>query len=88
MRIDMAINARLKLHILVTCRSAGHIRLMTLLAGNLDVEAGQRVASLGMIEPVCRFPIREVVTLQAIVSELALVHVLVAGHAILRQSEK
>lgn len=88
MRIDMAINARLELHVFITRRSAGHVRLMTLFAGNLDVEAGQRVASLGVIEPVCRFPVREVMTLQAIVSELALVHVLVAGHAILRQSEK
>jgi hypothetical protein len=41
-----------------------------------------------MVKLLGRFPIGEVMTLQAIVSELALVHVLVAGHAILRQSEK
>jgi hypothetical protein len=87
-RIDMAVDARLELHVFVTRRSTGHVRLMTLFAGNLDVQTGQCIAGLGVIEPVCRFPVREVMTLQTIVSELALVHVLVAGHAILRQSEK
>ena len=84
----MAVNAGLELHILVTRRTTGYIRLVALLAGNLDVQTGQRVAGLGVIELVCRFPVREVMTLQAIVSELAFVNVLVARHAILRQSEK
>ena len=87
-RIDMAFNARLELHVLVTRRSTGHVRLVALLAGNLDVQTGQWITGLGVIEPVCRFPVREVMTLQAIVSKLALVHVLVTGHAILRQSEE
>jgi hypothetical protein len=87
-RIDMAVNAGLELHIFIARWSAGHIWLMALLAGNLDVKTGQRIAGLGVIELVCCFPVREVMTLQAIVSELTLVHVLVAGHAILRQSEK
>jgi len=87
-RIDMAVDARLELHVFVTRRSAGHVRLVALLAGNLDVQTGQWIAGLGVIEPVCRFPVREVMTLQTIVSKLALVHVFVAGHAILRQSEK
>ncbi len=87
-RIDMAVDARLELHVLVTSRSAGHVRLVALLAGNLDVQTGQRVASLGMVKLLCRFPVREVVAGLALISELALVHVLVAGHAILRQSKK
>jgi hypothetical protein len=87
-RIDMAVDARLELHVFVTRRSAGHVRLVALLAGNLDVQTGQWIAGLRMVKLVCRFPVCEVMTLQTIVSELALVHVLVAGHAILRQSEK
>lgn len=39
MRIDMAVNARLEFHVFVTRRSTGHIRLVTLFAGNLNVAA-------------------------------------------------
>jgi len=45
-RIDMAVHARLELHVFVTHRAAGHVRLVALFARNLDVLAGQRVAGL------------------------------------------
>lgn len=83
MRVNMTVDASLKLHVLVTCRPARFVRLMTFLAGNLNVLTGQGVAGLGMIKLLCRFPIHIVVALQAIVSELALVHILVASDAIL-----
>jgi hypothetical protein len=38
MRIDMAVDAGLELHVPVTCRTAGHIRLVALLALDLDVK--------------------------------------------------
>ena len=83
MRVNMAVNAGLELHIFVTRRSAGQIRLVALLAGNLDVQTGQRVASLGVIEVVCSFPIREVMAGLAFSSELTLVWIFVACNAIL-----
>ena len=38
-RIDMAVNAGMELHVFVTRRSAGHVRLVTLFAGDPDVKA-------------------------------------------------
>ena len=87
-RIDMAVDAGLELHVPVACRTAGHIRLVALLAGDLDVKTGEGIAGLGVIELVGRFPVRVIVTLQAIVSELAFVHIFVARDAILRQPEE
>src|ERR1700681_3599092 len=45
-RIDMAIIARLELHVFVTRRAARHVWLVALFALNLEVEAGQRVVGL------------------------------------------
>ena len=87
-RIDMAVDAGLELHVPVACRTAGHIRLVTLLALDLDVKTRQRIARLGVIELLCRLPVHVIMTLQAFVSELAFVHIFVARYAILRQSEK
>src|ERR1700674_4442380 len=84
----MAVNASLELHVLVARRSARLVWLMALLAGNLDVQAGQWVAGLRVIELLRRFPIRKVMALQAIIAQLSLVHILVARHAVLGQSEK
>ena len=88
MRIDMAVDAGLELHVPVACLAAGHIRLVALLALDLDVKTRQGIASLGVIELLCRLPVHVIMTLQAIVSELAFVHILVARYAILRQPEK
>src|ERR1700674_4522124 len=87
-RVDMAVNAGLELHVSVACRTAGQIRLVALLAIDLDVKTRQGIASLGVIELLCRLPVHVIMTLQAIVSELAFVHILVARYAILRQPEK
>ncbi len=87
-RIDMAVDARLELHVPVACLTAGHIRLVALLALDLNVKTRQRIAGLGVIELLCRLPIHVIMTLQAFVSELAFVHIFVAGYAILRQPEK
>src|SRR5260370_6782667 len=82
-RIDMTINAGLELHVLVACRSAGLTWFVALFAGDLDVEAGQRVASLGMVKLLCCFAICEVVARLAFITELALVRILVAREAVL-----
>ena len=82
-RIDMAVNAGLELHVPVACRTAGHIRLMTLLAFNFDVKTRQRIAGLGVIELLRSFPVHVVMALQTIVSELTFVHIFVARYAIL-----
>src|ERR1700687_5422439 len=87
-RIDMAVDAGLELHVPVACRTARYIRLVALLAIDLDVKTRQRIAGLGVIELFCRLPIHVIMTLQAIVSELAFVHIFVARYAILRQPEK
>lgn len=88
MRIDVAVNAGTEFHVLVTRWPSGHIGLVAFLTSNLDVEAGQRIAGLRVIELLCGFPIREVVALQAVVAELAFVHIFVARYTILRQPEK
>src|SRR6267378_4495587 len=87
-RIDMAVDAGLELHVPVACRTAGHIRLMALLALDLDVKTRQRIAGLGVIELFCRLPVHVIMTLQTIIPELTFVHIFVARYAILRQSEK
>ena len=83
MRIDMAVDAGLELHVPVARRPVGHIRFVALLALDLDVKTRQRIARLGVIELLCRLPVRVIMTLQAIVSELALVPIFVARHAVL-----
>ena len=87
-RIDMAVDASLELHVPVTRRAAGHIRFVALLAVDLDVKTRQRIAGLGVIELLCCLPVRVIMALQAIVSELAFVDIFMARHAVLRQSEK
>jgi hypothetical protein len=87
-RIDVAVEAGLEFHVLVTGRPAGHIRLVAFLAFDLDVKTCQRIPGLGVVELFRRLPVRKIMTLQAVVSELALVNIFVAWHAILRQAEK
>src|SRR5258708_1150702 len=87
-RIDMAVDAGLELHVPVACRTAGHIWLMALLALDLDVKTCQRIAGLGVIELLRSLPVHVVMALQTIVPELTFVHIFVARYAILRQPEK
>lgn len=88
MRINMAIDAGTEFHVVVAHGPARHIRLVALLASDLDVPARQRIAGLRVIELFPGFPIREIVAAQAIVAEPPLVNVLVARYAILRKPEK
>ncbi len=83
-RIDMAVDASLELHVPVTCRTAGHIRFVALLTVHLEVQTCQRIAGLRVIKLFGGLPIHVIMTLQAIVSKLAFVHIFVARHAILR----
>jgi len=87
-RVDMTVVAGLELHVPVACWAAGHIRLVALLALDLEVKTRQGIARLGVIELLCRLPVHVIMTLQAIVPELAFVHIFVARYAILRQPKK
>lgn len=83
-RIAMAVDASLELHILVTGRPSRDIWFVALLAGYLNVHAGQWIARLRMIKLLRCFPILEVVAGLALISELALVRILVTRDAVLR----
>ena len=86
--IDVTIEASGKLHVLIAWWPARLVRLVAFFASDFDVQARQRIARLRMVKLIRGFPIRKVVALQAVVAELALVHIFVARHAILGQSEK
>ena len=86
--IDVAVGAGREFHVLVPRRPAGHIRLMTLLAGNLNMRAGQGIARFRVVELLGRLPIHEVVTALAVIAELSLMWILVTGYAFLRQAPK
>lgn len=84
MRIGMAIGALRE-------RNAGESRLasrrrgsMALRTGNLSVQAGQRVMGFRMIEIRRCLPIYEIVTLQTIRTQAAVMNVFMARNAILR----
>lgn len=61
---------------------------MAFRARHLRMEAGERVPGLRVVELRCRFPVHEVVTLQTILSQLAVVNIFVATDAVLRQAQK
>lgn len=82
-RIRVAIETTRKLHVPVARRPARHVRLVALLAGHLYVQTSQRITRLGMVELFGCFPIVEIVALQAVVSELSLVGIFMAGQTIL-----
>ena len=56
-------------------------------AGDLDVQARQGVARLGMVKPRGCLPVREIVALRAIGAEPTLVGVFVTGDAVLGKAE-
>lgn len=84
----MAVCAGSEFHVLVTRRTAGHIGLMALLTGNLDMRSGQGIARFRVVKLLGRLPIREVVAALAVLAELSLVWILVASHTVLRQAKK
>ena len=61
---------------------------MALLAGDFGVETGQRVARSRVIELFCGFPVFDVVAFRAIVAELTLVRIGMAGRARGRLAEE
>lgn len=61
---------------------------VALLAGHLRVQSGQRIFRPGVIELRDVFPILEVVTLLAVLSQAAIVGILVAGSASLRNPQE
>ena len=87
-RVEMAVQARGEANAPESRRAARHVRLVTLFARDLDVQTGQWVASLGMVEILGSLPIVDIVTALAVVSELTLVRIGVAGEAILREAEE
>lgn len=86
MRIEMARGAGAKFHVLETRGAARCIGLVTFFAGDFGVQAGEWVPGFGMIEVFCCLPILGVMAGGAILAELTLVVVLVAGDAFLRQA--
>lgn len=65
------------------CPSAAGVRLH----GN-PMPAGQGIARLRVVELLGGFPVREIVATLAVIAELALVRILVAGDAILGERKK
>lgn len=86
--IDVARGAGVKLHVFVTRRATRHVRLVTFFAGHLDMQSGQGIPRFRVIKLLGRFPVREIVATLAVIAELALVRIFVAGHAILREPKK
>ena len=80
--IDMTRRAGIELHVLVARWPARLVRLVTLFAGDFDVETRQRIARLRMVKLIRGLPICKVVALQAVVTELTFMHIFVARHAI------
>lgn len=87
-RVHVAVDTLCELHVFVAGRAAGDIGLVAFFASHLNVLTGQRVACLRMVKLFCRFPIGEIVALQAVVAELALMGIFVARHAVLGKPEK
>ena len=86
-RIEVAIAAVRELHVFESRRAARRVRLVALLAGNLCVQSGQRIARFGMVELLRVLPIVHVVTACAILPELPFVNVFVTALALRRQTQ-
>jgi hypothetical protein len=69
-------------------RAARSGRRMAFFAGHLRVKSRQGVSRFAVIELLRRFPIHEIVALEAILAQLPLVRIVVAGNAILHQSKE
>ena len=87
MRIEMARITRRKFHVFEARRPAWGFGLVTFFAGDRLVQTCKRVARLGVIELLCRFPIGRVMATCAIRAQLSFVIVHVARDAFLRQPQ-
>ena len=84
MRITMAIGTFGKGHPGELSGTSRFGRSVTLCASDLGVQSRERKPRFGMIDFRRGFPVDEIVTLQTVFSQLAMMHVLVTGDAILR----
>lgn len=81
-RIEVTVGADGELHILVSSIFRGlarRIRLVTLIAGHLDVQASEWITGLRMVEILAHFPGFDVVAFRTCVSKLTPMHVFMAG---------
>jgi len=77
-RIEVAVRTRAELHVAIPGRAAGCVRLVALFAGYLNVQTGQRIASLGVVKVLAGLPTFHVVAFRALVAQLALMRIRVA----------
>jgi hypothetical protein len=82
MRIQVTGCAGRKMHVLEPRRPPGDVRLVAFLAIHLNVQAGQGIACLRVIELFRSFPVAYVVTTLTIRPQLAFMKIFVAGGAV------
>lgn len=87
-RVRVAIRALAERHARESRRPSGCCGRMALRAGYLRMQAGEGISRFGVIDFCGRLPVHKIVALQAILPELPVVNVLVAGHTIRREPEK
>ena len=87
-RVRMAIGASIELDSGELHRLVGAGGEMALLAGHLGVHAGQRIFCFRMVELLGLLPVSNVVAAHAVCTKLSFVDILVARHAVLRESLK
>jgi hypothetical protein len=87
MRIEVTRIAGSKFHVFEARWPAWGIGLVAFFACDGDVQTGERVTRLGVIELLGSFPISGVMAARAILAQLSLVIVHMARHACLRQSQ-
>ena len=88
MRIGVALRAFGEPHTGISRGASGLCRGVAFRAGDVRVQARQREPGFRMVELCGRLPVNKVVALQAVLSELAVMNILVTCHANLRQPEK
>lgn len=88
MRIGVAIRTFGERHTGKSRGASGFWRGVAFRASDVRVQAHQREPGFRMVELCGRLPVNKVVALQAVLSELAVMNILVTCHASLRQPEK
>ena len=87
-RISVAVDARAEFDTREFHRLFGAGREVAFLAGHLGVHTGQRILCFRMVELLRLLPVGHVVAALAVSAELPFVDILMAGHAVLRESLK
>jgi hypothetical protein len=88
MWIAVAVAALRERHARESRFTARSCRRMAFLTSHLRVKPSQRVSRFVVIELLRRFPIHEIVALEAILAQLPFVRIVVAGNAIPHQSKE